>query len=254
MEFIDYIAILGALAWTPHLFSLIKKHFTKPEIRLITSKYGEIGFTSLGDIFNIRLAFSVKHHDIVISNLKIRLVHQSGEVKTFTWQGMRQELSTMTTPDGGVMPQEKAHSVLAIKLNQQNIEERSIQCQEVNFMTNKVDIDSNAIKKMNYLKEQNTFIHSQFLDSQEMTDLYNYIKQSFSWKVGKYTAHIDIESPEEFILQNNKIEFTLNSIDIEFLEKNKNQIRASFEELKEDKSNAVIWNWRNPQLNNIENN
>jgi hypothetical protein len=159
---------------------------------------------------------------------------------------MRQELSTMTTPDGSVMPNEKAHSVLAIKLNQQQIEERSIQCQEMGFNTAKQEFESKAVKKMNYLKDQNVFNNDDFLKSQEMSELYNFLKQSFSWKTGRYDVEINVSSPEPFILKNNKFEFSLNSIDIEYLEKNKDKIEASFETLKEDKSNKITWNWRNP--------
>jgi hypothetical protein len=68
MELIDFIAILGALAWTPPIFKLVKKRLTKPEVTIITGNNGEIGFTSLGNIFNLRLAFAVKNHDIVISD------------------------------------------------------------------------------------------------------------------------------------------------------------------------------------------
>jgi len=37
MELIDFIAILGGLAWTPPLFKLIKKRITKPEVTIITN-------------------------------------------------------------------------------------------------------------------------------------------------------------------------------------------------------------------------
>jgi len=46
----------------------------------------------------------------------------------------------------------------------------------------------------------------------------------------------------------NCYEFSLSSIDIVFLEKNKDQIQMFYEDLKEDKSNQVAWNWRNPSL------
>ena len=250
MELIDFIAILGALAWTPPLFQIIKKRMTKPEVTIITSNFAEIGFTNLGNIFNLRVAFAVKHHDIVISDFKIRLKHESGEIRLFNWQGMRQELSTVTTPDGSIMPNEKAHSVLAIKLNQQNIEERSIQCQEIGFNSERKEAESKAVKKMNYLKELEKFKHEDFLKTQEMSELYSFIKQSFSWKAGQYDVEITVNAPEPFEIKNNKFKFSLSNLDIEYLEKNKNEIEKSFEVLKDDKSNKVIWNWRNPQIIN----
>jgi hypothetical protein len=71
----------------------------------------------------------------------------------FEWQGIRQQLLKMTAPDGSVMPYEKEHSVLAIKLNQKEIEERHIQCQETAFINGKFEYENKAIKRMIYLKD-----------------------------------------------------------------------------------------------------
>ena len=242
------MAILGALAWTPHLYSIIKKILTKSEIRAITSKTASLGFTTYGSIFNIRLAFSVKYHDIVISDLKIKIKHESGQEKIFEWHGLRQAISTMTTPHVGLMPNEKEHSVLAIKLNQKDIEEKIIECRDISYINGISELETNAIKKQTYLQQQNSYVEEEFLKSQEMVDLYSYMKQSLIWKTGKYIATLEVESPEEFNLIDNKYEFSLSAIDIEFFEKNKGQIEQSFESLKEDESNKVAWNWRNPSL------
>lgn len=252
MKLIDWVAILGALAWTPHLYYILKKALTKSEIRIITGKFGEIGFTTLGPIFNMRLAFSVKNHDIVISNIKVRISHENGEEKLFEWQGIRQNISTMTTPDGSILPNEKEHSVLAIKLKQYDIEERFIQFQEAAFINGKNDKELAANRRMGYLKHKGDYEDINFLDSQEMVDLYNYIKHSFSWKSGNYVATIEIDSPEKYSLIDNQYEFFLSSIDIEELEKNKGQVELSYQKLKPDKSNMVKWNWRNPPLKKRE--
>ena len=90
MKLIDWIAVLGALAWTPHLIGMFKQWIIKSKIRVITHRNAEIGFTTFGPIFNIRLAFAVEHRDIVVSDLKIRLKHESGEEKVFEWQGITQ--------------------------------------------------------------------------------------------------------------------------------------------------------------------
>jgi len=116
VKIIDWLAILGALAWTPHLIGILNSWLTKSKIRIITQKNVEIGFTTFGQIFNLRLAFAVENKDIVITDLKVKLRHESGEEKTFEWQGITQQIGKMTMPDSGVMQQEKEHSVLAIKL------------------------------------------------------------------------------------------------------------------------------------------
>lgn len=252
MELIDWIAILGALAWSPHLIAIIKNYLTKPEVRVISNRTVELGFTTLGPIFNVRLAFSVKNHDIVVSGLKIRISHESGEEKVFEWQGIKQQVLKMTAPDGSVMPYEKENSVLAIKLNQREIEERTIQCSEIAFLNGKSEYEAKATKRMTYLKDQDEFDEPEFLNSQEMTDLYGYIKHSFSWKSGSYKAVIELESPESFNIVDNVYGFSLTPIDIEELDKNKSQIEISYG--KNSHGNATqekvdaSWNWRSPTL------
>ena len=118
MKLIDWIAILGALAWTPHLVGIVKNWLTKSKVRIITQREVEIGFATYGPIFNLRLAFSVENKDIVISDLKIRVTHESGEERIFEWQGITQHMGKMTLPDASAMPFEKEQSVLAIKLNE----------------------------------------------------------------------------------------------------------------------------------------
>jgi len=251
MEPIDWIAILGALAWTPHLFGIIKAWLTKSKIRVITEKNASIGFTTGGPIFNIGIAFSVEHRDIVISDLKIRLDHESGEKKIFEWQGITQKMGKMTTPDAGDMPFEKEQSVLAIKLNQKDIEERFIKCQEVSFMTDKLEYESKAIKKIAYLKSEGKYDAENFLREQEMTELYSFNKQAFPWKQGKYSVSIEIQSPEDFEIVDNHREFLLSHLDVEELSKNQDLIEQDYRRLLvglKEGEEEILWQWRNPSL------
>ena len=38
MTLINWLAILGALAWLPHLLTLLRQLITRPEIRIITER------------------------------------------------------------------------------------------------------------------------------------------------------------------------------------------------------------------------
>lgn len=251
MQIIDFVAILGALAWSPHLISVIKSYLTKPEVRIITQKVAEIGFTTYGPIFNMRVAFTVKNHDVVISNFRIKVTHESGEEKLYEWQGLKQQVLKMHTNEGPI-PYEKENSVLAIKLNQKEVEERIIQCQEISFIAGKRDIENIAIKRLSYAREQEGYDPIEFLKCQESKDVYNYIKHAFSWKSGKYKVVFELESPEAFNLVDNEYEFTLMPIDIEELEKNKAFIEQDYiNEFVTNENTAhkkVFWNWRYPSI------
>ncbi len=255
MDIINWIAILGALAWLPHLILLIRNLLTKPQIRVIAPRNVSVGFTTYGPIFNLHLAFSVKNKSIVVSSLKIKLEHESGEEKKFEWQGIQQELMKMRAPDGSILPYQKDNSVLAMKLNEKDIEERFIQFQDPSFQTAKYDHETKLVKTVTYLTEQQTYDPRTFLDTQDMQEFFQFIKQAFSWKVGIYKVTVEINSPDQFNLIDNRYEFILSPVDVAELEKNKDHIRHDHENIlvpqTEEEHKPVIWNWINPTLKKI---
>ncbi len=253
MTIFETAAILGVFAWLPHLIKLIKAVFTRPEIRIITHRISEIGYTTFGPIINQRIAFSVRHRDIVISSIKIRLKHESGEEKILSWQGITQKLGQLTASEGGSVSWDKELSALAIRLTEKEIEERVIRFQEEAYYIKKENYESEIAKKWNYLKKTGRYDADKFLESEEMGTLYLFIKQWFSWKQGKYTLTFEIDSPEKFKLKDNSYEFTLNPLNIEQLESNIDFIQLSFEDLLKFftegyKPHNPKWNWAYPIL------
>lgn len=251
MKLIDWIAILGALAWAPHLIGVLKSWILKPKVRIITQKSVEIGFTTSGPIFNVRLAFAVENKDIVVSDIKIMLKHDSGEERVFEWQGITQHLGKMKMPNLGEMPYEKEHAVLAVKLNQKDIEERFVRFQEPTFINSKREYEKKAMRKMEYLKAEGKYDKSRFLREQEMTDLYSFNKQAFPWKQGRYTVTIEMQSPEKFIVIDNVREFDLTPVDIDCLEKNKKLLEIDYERMIlgiDEEDDEFEWQWCHPVL------
>ncbi len=252
MEIIDWVAILGALAWTPYLISMIRNWLTKPEIRVITPRYVTVGFTTLGSIFNLHLAFSVKNKDIVISSIKIKLRHETGGEKNFEWQGIQQQVMKMKIPNGSVLPYEKDQSVLAMTLNQKDIEERFIQFQETSFIEAKYARENKALENIAYLNSQDKYDPKELMKSQEVQELVKYIQQSFYWQVGTYEVTIQVESPEPFDIKGNKYKFSLTPLDIENLEKNKDFIERDYKNIivpqSDEEFKKVEWKWKNPPL------
>lgn len=252
MTLIDWLAVLGALAWSPHLISLIRNWLTKPEIRVITPRAVSLGFTTYGSILNLHLAFAVKNKDIVISALKLKLKHETGGEKEFEWQGIHQQVMQMRAPDGSVLPYEKEQSVLAMKLNRKDIEERLIQFHESSFRQEKYERESNEVKNISYQQSQDKYDPNVFLKSQGMQDLISFIKQSFYWKVGTYTVTIEVESPEKFEIIDNTYSFSLSPLDIQDLEKNREFIEHDYKNIlvpqTKEEFKPVQWHWKNPSL------
>lgn len=131
-------------------------------------------------------------------------------------------MGKMTLPDASPMPFEKEQSVLAIKLNQKEIEERFVKFQEPTFLTKQQNYAAKASKKMTYLKAEEKYDAESFLREPEMTELYSFNKHAFTWKPGKYIVYIEVQSPEKFNLVDNIREFNLSILEIEKIEKIRN--------------------------------
>lgn len=249
LEPFEWIALVGALAWLPHLISYIRNVITKSQIRIITEKSAELGFTTFGPIINLRVAFAVKNKDIVISNVNMKVTHESGDSRTFSWFGVTQKMLQMNTRETGPIPFEKELTVLAVKLSTKDIEERLIRFQDTKYHDEKGELEGKAVKKLSYLTEKGDVDYPEFLNSEEMNDLYSYIKQSFSWKTGTYSVEFQLESPEPFSLVQQSYKFSLSPIDIQQIEKNKALIEKFYESQvgqTDSEQERLVWNWRHP--------
>lgn len=255
MKVLDWVAILGALAWLPHFIKYAQEYFSKPKLRLITGVAPEVGFTTFGPILNLRMAFVVERKDLVISSVKIRLKHESGDEQTFAWQGFVQSLGRMTYPQIGHVPFEKESSVLALKARTSDVDERFIRFQEIGFIKNKQEIEQKASKRLMYLRRQSGKLDSEaFLKCEEMTDLYLHIKRSFPWKEGVYSLIFEVGSPQPFFISGHVYKFNLSSADVEELEKNREQVERSYRDqfiLRQDDEPELFWVWRYPELKSV---
>lgn len=254
MKLIDWLAVFGALAWLPHLIRYAHQFLTRSKVRLITSLAPELGFTTFGPILNFRLAFVVDHKDLVISAMRARLRHESGAEQSFVWQGLVQTLGTLSNPQTGNMPFQKESNVLALKAKVADVDERFVRFQSQEFLNGKQPLEAKASSRLMYVQRQgNEIDYEAFLRTDEMTDLYAYIKRSFSWKQGHYTLTFEIDSPQSFRIVGESYAFSLSAVDIEEIEKNLAQVEPSYRDAvmpkKEDEGEPkIVWTWRYPRL------
>lgn len=249
----EIVSIVGALAWLPPIVSLIRNIFIKSIIQINTSKTAEIGFSTFGQIVNLRLAFSAENKDIVLSSIIIRLKHETGEEKVFSWQGIVQNLGRLTNPGIGSLPYEKENAVLAIKLNTREVDERFIRFQNDEYLETRQMLLEKIRNKIVFLTNTGTFNPETIAATQEFDELSRFNQQSFSWKTGKYRIILESKSRRSFKIINNEFSFNLDPIQIETLQKNIEYNKIFYmEELKNGlQGNAKIeiqWNWVNPIL------
>jgi hypothetical protein len=137
------------------------------------------------------------------------------------------------------------------------VEERFVRFQNQEFLKRKSDLEVIALKKISYLRQESTFDLMPFLRSQEMVDIYSFIRQSFAWKPGVYRLQVIMESPDAFSVVDDKYEFVLSPLHVQDLSDNLKKIEQSY--MNEyiprkdgQEVNPVVWNWVYPEMQLIE--
>lgn len=224
MSILDWVAVIGVFAWFPCAYPILRGKFTKSAVDILTSKIIRVGFDMHGPIIDLTLAFSVKHHDLIINNFEIMLKHEDGEKRMFAWQGINQNPHVSY---GGFMVIARRNSILAIKLSQQNLVKRSILCCDPSVISEKDKLTVELNKKIRLMADQSTSNSSNIFDSKEVLDLKDCLAQSFNWRTGRYTMIIELGSLENFKISNSCFHFSLSIADVEELTRNKDEIMKS---------------------------
>ncbi len=144
-----------------------------------------------------------------------------------------------------------------MKVSEKDIEERLIRFQSSAFLERKSALDAIAAKKLSWHRQNNAFNAEEFLRNQEMSDVYEHIKQSFSWKPGSYRLQFIIEAPDVFDLSGDEYTFNLTPMHIQdlssnlaFVEKSyRNEVVPAAENDEAAKAERNIsWRWVYPEM------
>lgn len=164
----------------------------------------------------------------------------------------------MTYPQLGVVPYDKELNVLAMKVAQKDIEERFIRFQSLNFLQEKAKLDSIALRRLSYLNQTKTLDQAAFLQSQEMTDLYFHIRQSFSWKPGTYRVTVTLDSPDPFSILDDVYSFSLTPLQVQDVASNLELLNHYYanetfpRSPEQKKPEDVPWRWVYPEMQLID--
>lgn len=220
MNLYQLLSILGALAWLPSIIKLISNWLTKARLSIISDRSVEIGYTANGPILNIRLAFSTEKKEALIKNITLNLKHENHDTHLFQWEWFEEELMHIETIDSGQIPYKKNQRAIAIKVIQDSLIEKKVGFHETEF---KINYDK-KIKNLRDVYHNLTSQHKE-LSELKITNEYNafqdLIKNSFSWRVGLYTATVNAFTDNSKMTNAEiKIQFSLTSLDLKRLEQN----------------------------------
>jgi len=217
----ELAAYIGAAAWLPQIAVWIYRAVVKPKLRVVPDQFAQVGFTSYGPIFNVRMAFFVENSDLIIDGVELDVRHEDGEVRVFRWAGLGETFSEITDAAGNKQIVGKDQTPIAVKVVVPTFLERFVRFQEPRFH----EVDAAATRELvghfNFLKQKSSdrFV-PEALESREYFAVIDARQKWFHWKPGHYDLSLRPSSPQQFNLVDANFSFDLSAEDIEHLRKN----------------------------------
>ncbi len=249
----EFAAYLGAAAWLPQIGTWLYRAVTRPKVLVVPEKTVEIGYTTLGPIFNLRLALSVARKDIVIDSLKVQIRHADGDEHVLTWVGTQEILSEISDGLGHRQRVEKFEGAIALKLSTVSLVEKLIQFQDASFLEQRRRFSDEFLGAMAFRRDQGAGAVEAVRDSEVFRALVEFCRSSFWWKAGKYSARFVVGSPQRYNLAEHEFFFELQQHDVDALKKNLSANDDFLNQLPfvgetDYQSPQIEWVWRNPIL------
>ena len=247
----EIAAYIGAAAWLPQIGVWIYRGLVKPRLRVVPDQFAQVGFTSYGPIFNLRMAFFVEHRDIIIDGIELAVRHEDGESRTFRWAGLGETFSEITDESGKKQIVSRDQSPIAIKVSIQALLDRFVRFQEPRYSLADRLAMQVLVEHFNYQKQTtpDRFV-TEVLASKEFYAAIEGRQKWFWWKPGHYEVVLKPSSPQAFKLTEPSFAFDLSSIEVDQLRQNlpiidtelRNTISSN---LPAFTPQPFVWQWAN---------
>jgi len=248
------IAIVGAGAWVPQVFSWIKSCLSKPKLRFVPQEITQIGYTVFwGPIFSQNFAISVWRKDALVEKITATVIHKGGARHNFYWKYLSEKGAEIRGVSGEIAEFSKNQPAIALKVSILGLSEKTIVFQDLEYVRNLVMLLARQGEKENYLEKASVPNYQQeVIKSKEFLDIQDFVKTDFYWQQGKYDVYLYVH---ETSLKKPHVEhfrFELSKSDVEQLEKNIKEIQEYFKDVvlykgkKPEEWPRHFWNWVTP--------
>lgn len=253
------VACIGAAAWLPHIFRWFYNWFSKPKLRFVPESTTEIGYTTLGPVFNQTFAISTSRKDALVERVSLAIIHDSGERHDFHWQALDEKGFEMTVLSGERAEFRKHQSAIALKISIFGLVEKKIFFRDFAFQEKALSLfNKYSEKELHLEKTVGEKFKDEAIKSKEFMDLLDFIKSGFYWREGEYDVYLYALEPSLKKPHVEHYKFKLSKRHAEQLEKN---IETTQEDLRNlilykgfpaDKWPRVFWNWVNPSFYRVK--
>lgn len=258
MDAMNWVAIIGAAAWTPQIITWVHRALTQPKVSLHLHSLPQIGYTILGPIFNVTFALLSEKKDAVLNKISATLRHESGASYTFDWAGLSESLSEIENPIGPPMSIKKTALPLVVKVLHTGVAQVFVRFIHKQFNANLRKASASALDRFNFLKTSGKLNTEEeiegLLSGQEFAEVIKIFNSEFIWAAGKYTVTFEFGSPNKFKYKKSEYTFELSQDDIDNLRKNIDNIKLDLIQVAKGgiipdyKPKEITWVWRNPEL------
>jgi hypothetical protein len=254
MNAADLAAYIGAAAWLPQIASWIHGSFIKPLISIVPANEAELGFSSYGPIFNVRIAFSADRKDAIIDGFEICLRHADGDARTFRWAGLSETFSEIRDDAGNRSVISRDQEPVALKIGTESLVEKFVRFQEPRYHDAIRPLFVNLLTHFNFLKQSGDPDYiAKVLASKELFDLLDARKKAFWWKPGQYQLTVKLSSTKKVAIAQDQFRFDLSSLDVDHLKQNLANLDTELQNvlksnLPDFKLEPINWNWANVRL------
>lgn len=192
MTAFEWIAIVGAAAWLPHLLMLGYRVLVKPTVVVIPIRKLEIGYNFFGPILNMRAALLARRKDAVIVEMAVHLRHEKGRTIRLVWQSFAETFSEFRTEQGERAEFTRDQTATALKVPTAFPTEKFIRFQDPTFLQANSELMAEADATLSRVKEATGPIET-FLSSREFDSFLSHFRSNFCWEVGRYNVYLEIK-------------------------------------------------------------
>ena len=197
----ELAAYIGAAAWLPQIAAWTYRLFVTPNITIVPDRYAEVGFTSYGPIFNVRMAFASGRKDAIIDGFELVVRHTDGDARTFRWYGLSETFSEIRDEAGNRQVVSRDQTPIALKIGTESLVEKTVRFQEPRYHETVRPGISAPCGSVEFpeAKRHSDYV-SEILSSKELFELTDIRQKSFWWKAGRYDVTVKLSSPWKFRL------------------------------------------------------
>lgn len=260
MNATEIAAYLGASAWVPQILGWLYKLFTRPLITITPDKSVQIGYTTFGPIFNLRLSINADRKDALIDFMAIELRHEDGSAHNFEWAGMYELFSEVRSNKGESQTIHRDTTPITIKLSTLSPIINFFRFRETKFVESSNSVLDKLAEQLTYMQKADPDkFHEGFLQSKPVSDYLKFMRESFWWKAGNYTVTFNVRSPSKIKLISHSFQFHLSQDNIDSINNNVDEIKNALHYAINKPINPNLpsptdpWIWLNPILKRVKN-